>query len=350
MNRETYIRIISGEATGIAASASRVALSAMSGLYRAFWKVRRAAYAIGLARSRRVGARVVSVGNITAGGAGKTPATIFFARKYLEEGRRVVVLSRGYGRETPMDAPLAVSDGKEILVSPGESGDEPYLIADKLTGVPVVVCAKRVIGAEYAIERFGAEVILLDDGFQHAAIARDEDIVVIDCTNPFGYGRLLPRGLLREPLAALRRATTFLLTRADACDPSEIVETLGRINPAAEILKSRHRPVRLVALGGGAEKPLESVSGVKALAVSSIGNPEAFEATLRRLGADVVQSLRFDDHHWYNSADVEAIKRAAEQSGAAHIITTEKDGVRLARIPDAPRDILLLEIELEMCE
>lgn len=350
MNRESYMRVISGDAGGVAASAARAALSALSGFYLAGWKAKQAAYGIGLVRPQRVGATVVSIGNITAGGAGKTPATIYFARKYSEEGRRVVVLSRGYGRTTPMDEPIAASDGNDVLLSPAEAGDEPYLIASKLPGVPVIVCGKRVKGAEFAIEKFSAELILLDDGFQHTAIARDEDIVVIDCTNPFGFGRLLPRGLLREPLSALARATRFLFTRADECDYSDTARTLNRINPAAEILKSRHRPVGLIALGTDREEAPDSISGEKVLAVSSIGNPMAFEATLQRLGADIVRSLRFNDHHRYDADDVEKIKNAAGKFGAAHIISTEKDGVRLGLAPNAPEDVLLLKVDLELME
>jgi tetraacyldisaccharide 4'-kinase len=236
------------------------------------------------------------------------------------------------------------------LLSPRESGDEPYLIARKVSGVPVVVCAKRVAGAEFAIERFGAEVILLDDGFQHVSLARDEDVVVVDCTNPFGYGRLLPRGLMREPMAALARATRFLLTRADEGDHEDVIRRLKQINPAAEILKSRHYPVRLTTLGGNGAETLESVKGKKALAVSSIGNPEAFEAMLRREGVDVAGSLRFNDHHWYSEADIDRIRGAAQESGATHIISTEKDGIRLGLVSNPPRDVLLLEIELELME
>ena len=344
------MRIISDDAGGIIASAARVALSAASGIYLAGYRARRMMYDLGLASARSVDAKVISIGNITAGGAGKTPATIYYARKYSAEGRRVAVISRGYGRTTRMDEPLAVSDGEKILLTPEESGDEPYLIAKKTPDIPVVVCAKRVKGAEFAIERFGAEVILLDDGFQHISIARDEDVVVVDCTNPFGYGRLLPRGLLREPMTALARATRFLLTRADEQDHEDVVRTLKQINPAAEILRSRHRPVRLTTLGGDGGETLDSVKGKKALAVSSIGNPEAFEAMLRREGVDVVRSLRFNDHHWYKEADIERIRGVAQEAGAAHIVSTEKDGVRLGLAPNAPKDALLLEIDLELME
>jgi tetraacyldisaccharide 4'-kinase len=295
-----------------------------------------------------VEARVVSIGNITAGGTGKTPATIHFAREFHRESKRVVVLSRGYGRTTPMDDPLAVSDTSRILVSQREAGDEPFLIARKVPGAPVVVCGDRVKGARFAIEKFGAEVIVLDDGFQHVSLARDEDIVVIDCTEPFGYGHLLPRGLLREPLSGLKRATRFLLTRTDERDPTPVIGTLSKINPTAGILKSRHRPVRLLTMTGDGEMACEWLAGKTALAVSSIGNPKAFEETLERLGARVIESLRFKDHHWYDYADGQTIEATAARVGADCIVSTEKDGVRLTAMPKPPANVLLLEVELEL--
>jgi tetraacyldisaccharide 4'-kinase len=344
------MRIVSGDAGGIGPSSARAALSVLSGFYLAGLKARQAAYGAGLMRRQKVNAWVLSIGNITAGGTGKTPAAIYYARKFLGEGRSVVVLSRGYGRAAPAAGPLAVSDREKVLLSPRECGDEPYLIARKVPGVPVVVCAKRVKGAELAMERFGAEVIVLDDAFQHVAIARDEDIVVIDCANPFGFGRVLPRGLLREPLSALGRATRFLLTRADECEHEHIIEKLKELNPAAEILRSRHRPVGLTALSGEGEEACDWVSGKKVLAVSGIGNPKAFEDTLKRLGARLVHALRFEDHRWYDAADIAAIESAAKRFGAEHIVSTEKDGVRLALTPKAPKDTLLLEIELELMD
>lgn len=342
------MRIIAGDERGIGPSSARASLSLLSGLYLLGYEARRAAYGARLLRSCAVEARVVSVGNITAGGTGKTPATIYFARRFFEDGRKVVVLSRGYGRSTPMDEPAAVSDGHTFLLSPRESGDEPYLIARKLPSVPVVVCGDRVRGANFAIEKFGAETIVLDDGFQHIALSRNEDIVVIDCTAPFGFGHLLPRGLLREPLSALRRATAFLLTRADECEHRDTVERLMAINPTAEILLSRHRPVRLSRLGSGDNFPCDFIAGKRVLALSSIGNPMSFETTLGRLSAEVATSLRFKDHHWYSLADLEKVQEAAQQSRAEHIVSTEKDGVRLGLVADAPKDILLLEVELEM--
>ena len=314
------------------------------------WKTKTWAYEWGLMRQHRVNARVISIGNITAGGTGKTPATIHFAQTYSREGHSTAVLSRGYGRTTPINEPHAISNGKHILLSPREAGDEPYLMAKKLEGVPVVVCGDRVKGARYIIENFGSELIVLDDGFQHTAIARDEDIVVINCLNPFGHGHLLPRGLLREPLSALARATSFLLTHAHECEHGQIVDALREINPTAAVRKSRHLPVRLVSLGEESEASCDIIAGKKVLALSSIGNPNAFEATLEGLGAQVAESLRFKDHHWYSANDIENIEAAAKQVGAEYVISTEKDGVRLSCTPKAPENVFLLEIELQLID
>lgn len=344
------MEVISGNAKGLGAFTARTALSILSGAYFAGLKTRQAAYTLGLKRREKVDARVISIGNITAGGTGKTPATIHFARAFLKEGRRTVVLSRGYGRTTAMDKPIAVSDMTTILLSPREAGDEPYLIASKLPGIPVVVCGKRVKGARFAIEKFSPDVILLDDGFQHIALARDEDIVVIDCSNPFGFGHMLPRGLLREPLSGLSRATRFLLTHADEREHGDIIETLKAINPAADIMKSRHRPVGLTRLEGKGRLACDRLSGERVLAVSSIGNPDAFERTLRGLDAEVVNSIAFKDHHWYDSSDIERIEVAAATAGVDHIVTTEKDGVRLGLVAKTVEKLLVLEIELEIID
>jgi len=350
MYPDSYIRYISGDTKGFGASSVRAALSFLSGFYFLGWAAKQKAYDLHLKRSSSVTARVISIGNITAGGTGKTPATIYFARRLVEEGQTVVVLSRGYGRSTPPDEPFVVSDGKNILLSPMEAGDEPYLIAKKLPHVPVVVCGKRVKGARVAVEKFSPDIIILDDGFQHIALSRDEDIVVVDCTMPFGFGRLLPRGLLREPLRALKRATAFLLTHADERDDGHIVDTLKKINPAGDVLKSRHRPVRLRNLKDDAVLECNSLSGERVLALSSIGNPNAFEETLRKLGADVVCGLRFRDHHWYADDDLEKIRATAQESGVKYVVTTEKDGVRLTLPGGLPENSLALEVELELIE
>jgi tetraacyldisaccharide 4'-kinase len=349
MKQEFYNRIISGDAQGILPSLYRAFLSAFSAIYFVAWAARQAAFSFHLLSIRKAPARVISIGNITAGGTGKTPAVIYFARKFKEEGARVAVVSRGYGRRLITKEPVAVSDGEgNIHASPEEAGDEPYLMAQKLPGVPIVVCGNRIKAAHLAVERFGAGVILLDDGFQHRAIARDEDIVVIDCLEPFGYGHLLPRGLLREPLLSLRRASAFLLTHVDQRKHARVIEKLREINPTAEILFSRHQPVRLTAATKNHSLNPDVLSGKRTLAVSSIGNPVSFEQTLTSLHAVLAGSLRFPDHYWYTPADIDRIRGEASRSGAEYIVTTEKDGVRLGLLQEIPENLFLLEVELEL--
>ncbi|GAB4337497.1 MAG: tetraacyldisaccharide 4'-kinase [Candidatus Abyssubacteria bacterium] len=348
MNLESHFRIIAGEEQGLKPMAIRATLAVASGFYLLGYTARQAAYSLGFARSATVDAKVISIGNITAGGTGKTPATIYFARKLQEAGRRVVVLSRGYGRSSRMDRPLVVSDGAKTLVASREAGDEPWLIARKLTRTPVVVCADRIKGAEFAIERFRADTIVLDDGFQHIALKRDEDIVVLDCAVPFGYGHLLPRGLLREPLSALKRATRFLLTHADKYEHDETEARLRDINPTAQVLKSRHRPVKLISAKDGTVQNCASLSGRRVVVFSGIGNPKSFEDTIRRLGAQTVGNFRYVNHHWYDSRDIEAVIQSAKQSNADYIVTTEKDWVRLSLLDVVPENLFLLEIELEL--
>jgi len=344
------MRIVSGEARGIGPSIARAALFAASGFYFLGYQAKRTAFDAGLLHQVRVDARVISIGNIVAGGTGKTPAVIHFARRFTNDGKKVAVLSRGYGRITPIDEPLAVSDFTKTRLSPRESGDEPYLIAEKLPGIPVVVCGNRVKGAHFTIERFQPDIILLDDGFQHRALARDEDIVTIDCSNPFGFGHLLPRGLLREPLSALARATCFLVTHADERDCTHAVAILRTVNPTARILKSAHRPVWLVRLNDGTKHVCDMLAGKKVLAFSGIGNPASFEQTLRRIGANIVRAIVFKDHHWYDAADMDRINEEAKRSGAEFMVTTAKDAVRLPAETRMSENLLGLEIEIELLE
>lgn len=283
-------------------------------------------------RRTRVGAQVVSFGNITAGGTGKTPAVIERAAAEMRAGRRVAVLTRGYG----------TGDSSIFVVGPDEPeapewarllGDEPALIRRRVPGVTVVKGADRVEAAQLAVERFGCDVLILDDGFQYVLLERDENVLLIDATNPFGNGRLIPRGVLREPLSALRRATHFVLTRCDqAGDLGALVRTLKEIAPGRPIRKTRHAPVALRRLSDNAVLPLETLRGRQIAAACAIGNPDAFFATLERLGARLVERHPYRDHASFTVTSVYPI------------VITEKDAVRLA---NAPENIWALEIALE---
>lgn len=306
-------------------------LSALTPAQRAGMAFRR------MQKVHRVNARVISFGNITVGGTGKTPAVIERAQQEIAAGRRVAVLTRGYAAPSG----LRPADSTDLRgASPYHAlGDEAALILQKVPGIIVIKNADRVAGAHRAIDRHGCDTIILDDGFQYLRLARDEDIVLIDATNPFGNGHLIPRGLLREPLMALSRATGFIVTRADT-QPDDVLlglyATLAAAAPDASIRSTYHAPVALRTLATGETLSLESLCGRRITALCGIGNPASFVATLTDLGAVVDQVIATSDHR---SAD----SRELPQDGT--IVTTEKDAIRST----FPRreNILVLEVALQ---
>ena len=325
-------------------------------------KVRWLIYRFKLVPQTKMPCTVISVGNITWGGTGKTPAVIMISKLLREMGKRVAVLSRGYRRSKKKDKKnkiSIVSDGKKLLLSSREAGDEPYLLARNLPDVPIIVGKNRINSGKYTIERFDTEVVVLDDGFQYWPLNRDIDIVTIDCLNPYGNGYLIPRGSLREPLSHLSRADIFLLTRVNFVSRDNlqrIIGDLGRVNPRSIILESVHRPNYLQGTFSGEKQSLDFIKGKRAVTFSSIGNPYSFEKTLEDLGAKIVKIFRFPDHHDYQGNDlgkIEATYRTDLEKGEVIAVTTEKDGVRLERIisPETDRalwEIWILKIELEI--
>ncbi len=286
----------------------------------------------------RVEARVISFGNITAGGTGKTPAVIERARAELNAGHHVAVLTRGYGSR---------GGGQPELLMPGKQpngahpwlGDEPALIARRAPGVVVVRCRDRVAGAWAAIEQTGCDTLILDDGFQYVRLERDENIVLIDATNPFGNGCLLPRGIMREPLEALARATQFILTRCDqARDLAELKAQLAVWCPYAPIRCTRHAPTELWRVSDGAHMPAAELRERQVSACCAIGNPDAFFHTLEDLGARLETKLAFPDH---GVIPIEGIPTKTL------VITTEKDAMRMSNPPD---NVWALGIELQDLE
>lgn len=283
---------------------------------------------------------VVSVGNITVGGTGKTPTVAWIAKRLLADGARPAVVSRGYGG-TAGRGPRVVSTGGGALCGAGECGDEPFLLAGMLRGVVVVVGADRFAGVEEARRR-GADIAILDDGFQHRRLARDLDIVLLDAGSPFGNDRLLPAGPLREPVSGLARADIVLITRADAGErPTEIERVVRRFNPGAPILRAGHR-----SLGyrdpSGADVPAPA----RAVAFCGIGNPDRFRSDLEADRVEVLELHAYRDHHRYRAGEISALARRAAEHGAA-LVTTEKDLARLdpplLRAAGAP--VLALRIE-----
>jgi tetraacyldisaccharide 4'-kinase len=297
-------------------------------------------YRSGVLSSVAVGCRVISIGNLTLGGTGKTPMTAALASFLHDHGKRPVVVSRGYGRKK-QPGPIVVSDGRSLLVDAKTGGDEPFLIAKKLPFVPVVVADSKLAAARYAVENFNPGVILLDDGFQHFAIKRDLDIVLLDASNPFGNGLLFPAGVLRERLSALRRAGAIVLTRVESDSQCDLLKRELTLITQAPIFLSVHRPVDLVNVSTGSVRSLAEFRGAAVAAFAGIAQPESFFRTLKSLGVDIRVDQSFPDHHPFTKQDIAAIRSAASTTGATMIVTTEKDA---ARLPDED-DIWALRIE-----
>ena len=319
--------------------------------------LRYALYGMGLLRRFPLGVQVISIGNVTAGGTGKTPVTEIFARTLAAEGRKVAILSRGYRRkEAPflqrlltqvIDPPLVVSDGKHVLLDAATGGDEPYMLASNLPGVAVVVDRNRVKAGRYAVKRLGCDTIILDDGFQYQKLKHSIEVVLVDSTNPFGNGNMLPRGILREPAKHLRRADIIFLTKCRG-DVSEVKNEIRRYNKTADIVECNHTPRVLKDVWSREEYPLSWLDGKTVCTLSGIASPKGFENSLRRLGSKAVWCERYADHHRYDSSEVlYALNRTADM-GADALVTTEKDAVRFPRFETAPVKCLYLRIAIEI--
>jgi tetraacyldisaccharide 4'-kinase len=319
----------------------RTVLRLFSIPYRGAVAARNRLYDWGILRQERLPCPVISVGNLTVGGTGKTPTVILIATMLKEKGHRPAVLSRGYGGAA--GAPInTVSDGERILMGWKDAGDEPLLIATALPGVPVLTGPERIRTGRTAIERYGADVLILDDAFQHRALFRDLDIVLLDSAHPLGNGFLLPRGPLREPQEALRRA--HLLIRTGGPESEHSLPGL----PSLPSFRGVHRPQELVEATTGRALSLAELRGKKVCAFAGIGNPEAFRRSLAALETEIVSFRAFPDHHPYGSSDLEALRRLAGESPAERIVTTEKDGIRLADFPDFLKEVSFLRIGMEV--
>jgi tetraacyldisaccharide 4'-kinase len=302
----------------------------LSHLYGLAMRARAALYARGLLSQQILPCRVISVGNLTVGGTGKTPVVIALAAALRDRGRKVGVISRGYKRRSETSV-LEISDGRTVRGHPEDSGDEPFLIAQRCPGVPVAVGSDRPLVGRYLLDGFDLDTLVLDDGFQHLALRRDMDILVLDAGAPFGNGYLLPRGRLREPLSAMERASAVLVTRASQAQRlDEVKATVRAVAPAAPIWITDFTPSAILQVGSSAAVEPSVLKGERVLAVSGIGNPESFRRLLAAAGATVADHCVFPDHHAYSRDDLGRIRRSAEQVGADRIVTTEKDAVKLA--------------------
>lgn len=311
---------------------SRILMPLAAG-YRMGVALRQAAYRRGWLKARRLGRPVLSVGNLTAGGTGKTPLVAFMADLLVKRGWKPSILTRGYGRRDPSEM-IAVEPVLERAPSPREIGDEPALLAGKLPQVPIVVGADRYQAGSLAEERFNVDVHILDDGFQHLALERDADIVLLDVTQGLSDASLVPAGRLREPLNALERAHMIILSRVELADPDPTEKLARYFNPRAKVYRCRTRLLELVDVRSGRIYPPTAFEGEPVYAFCGIGNPKAFFANIRKWGFRLAGQESSRDHHAYRQRELALIVLMALRvsSGIKAILTTEKDAQNLAHL------------------
>ncbi|WP_269522379.1 tetraacyldisaccharide 4'-kinase [Coraliomargarita parva] len=337
-------------------------LYGMSILFSGIVQLRWYLYEHRIMRNKPLGCLVVVVGNLTVGGTGKTPVVEKFARTLHERGRKVAILSRGYkskkeplpkklwrklthGEEAP---PKIVSDGNEVLLDSEVAGDEPYMLACNLPGVVVLCDKNRVKAGSYAIRRFGCDTLILDDGFQYLPLKGRLNLLLVDKTNPFGNQHLLPRGILREPIKHLNRASYIFLTKSDGTRDEALLELIREHNAEAEIIECAHKPQFLQRVGTGERLPLEALKGAHVAAFSGIASPESFENMLRDFGAEIRFNQRFLDHHRFTRWEVQRVYKEAAHAGLEMIVTTEKDAVRLYDDIESEIPVYFLRLEIDI--
>ncbi|MFI5346398.1 MAG: tetraacyldisaccharide 4'-kinase [Elusimicrobiota bacterium] len=328
----------------------KILLGAASLAYGAGVLGRKALYDLKILKRRRIGAKVICIGNLTVGGTGKTPAVLLAAETLRRRGHDVSILSRGYGRTAPKRDVTVLIDGRHTDWR--LCGDEPWMIHQSLQGlgVPVLVCPDRAKAGAIAVEMYGSRVVILDDGFQHLKMHRDLDVVLVNARDPFGGRKLLPLGNLREPLSALRRAQLVVITHADRITAPELAtlrQDIHAIHPGVVILESVHKADHVLDVRTEKKHPLAHLKGKSVTALSGLGDPLSFESQLEELGASLAQAWRYPDHHVYTAEELRSVEALR---GGLPLVTTFKDFVRL---PDDWRDILggevlVLGIKLEI--
>ena len=319
-------------------------LPPLSVLYNAVTRTRLSLYRRGTFHATKLDRPVISIGNITTGGTGKTPLVEWVARAVSAEGKKVCILTRGYGRDNP-DRMVIVSDGRTILATPSEAGDEPFLLATNLLGgAAVISSADRVAAGTEAIEQFDTDCFVLDDGFQHLRLERDLNIVTIDATNPWGGGHLLPYGRLREPLSGLKRADCIVITRTDqARNIDELEPEIRKHAGDVPVFHSRMNTSRITRLNHSPETLVPPVA-----AFCAVGNPSSFFDSLTH---EVVLQKAFPDHHRYSQPEIDSLIDAARSAGANSLITTAKDAVKLRSLSfSLPCYVVEIEPRIENAE
>lgn len=344
--------------------AARAALFMFSRAYRSIVQLRISLYKERIFRQHIPGCLVISIGNLTVGGTGKTPVVEVFARTLAARGRNVAILSRGYRSKSPPffrqlrqrifdpehePPPKIVSDGRQLLLDSAMAGDEPYMLASNLPNVSVVVDKNRVKGSKFAIRHLGCDTLVLDDGFQYLRLKPRLNILLVDSTNPFHNHHLLPRGFLREPVKNIRRADYVFLTKSNGgTHIRHLKRFIRRHNPRAEIIECTHKPQYLENVYTGERKPLSLLQSKRISAISGIAVPESFENFLRKLGAELTYHERYVDHHRYRQQEVIDFLNASVDSDAQMALTTEKDAVRFPKLLRVDIPVYFLRVEIDI--
>lgn len=365
-----FLSVILEERPGKWAAVVRFLLSALSHVFALAVKFRRVLYNARILRDSTLGIQVIAVGNLTVGGTGKTPVVEKFARALQDQGRKVAILSRGYrSRPKPFaeqlvdklllredtTPPRIVSDGLSLLLDSETAGDEPYMLAANLRDVVVLVDKDRVKAGRFAIEQFGCDTLLLDDGFQYWKLrGRRTDVVLVDSQQPFGNGFLLPRGILREPPSHLSRADVVFLTKVARDTPArntsinELRARVARLSPRANLVECEHHPLYFEDVFTGDRHDLEELKGRKVASLTGIAQPESFERKLVELGVDVVLTRRFADHHRFSQQEVlNAINRGKKRR-AELLLTTQKDAVRFPKLDRRDLPVWFMRVEIKI--
>ncbi|TMP90664.1 MAG: tetraacyldisaccharide 4'-kinase [Verrucomicrobia bacterium] len=345
---------------GVRATVLREILYALSFIYERLVQLRLYFYRKRILRERALGCLVISVGNLTVGGTGKTPIVEKFARALQAGGRRVAILSRGYKsvprkrrwldrlRRRDADPPRVVSDGKSLLLDSLTAGDEPYMLAHNLKDVIVLVDKDRVKSGRFAIDKWNVDTLLLDDGLQYLHLKHRLDMVLVDRQAPFGNEFLLPRGTLREAPRNLRRASYIFITKNTGESNETLIERIRRYNRTAEIIECAHKPLYLQNVFTGEQLPLERLRDTFIGSICGIAAPESFEGALKKLGAHVDLAKRYIDHHYYTEAELTTFINRCIRRDLAMIVTTEKDAVRMPRLPEADMKVPICFLRVEI--
>jgi tetraacyldisaccharide 4'-kinase len=358
-----FLEVVFEERHDYKAKTTRAILFGSSKIFTVIVKLRLWLYNVRLLRDKTLGVQVIAIGNLTVGGTGKTPVVEKFARELRDAGRNVAILSRGYrSQPVPLHTkllnkillrddqtpPRVVSDGKSLLLDSNMAGDEPYMLASNLKDVVVLVDKDRVKSGRYAIEKFGCDTLLLDDGFQYWHLrGRRHDVVLVDRQQPFGNEHLLPRGTLREPPSHLSRAHTIFITKSDG-NTAGLRERISSLNPTAAIIECVHHPLYLEDVFTGERRGVDFLTGKKVASLSGIAQPESFEQSLVKLGGELVYSKRFADHHRFTQQEIlNAINRGKKRQ-ADVIITTQKDAVRFPKIDRRDLPFYFMRVEIQI--